>query len=286
MTIEVFVDDIDSVDEGLRDDYVKGDDGRYVLKGLSDMLSGYVKVDDIEKHEKTQGLVSALDKERESRRDAERKARELEEKSAGITEEEKKELAALRAAREEAEDKRRRSEGEFDRWRDDIAAKHEAETKGLVEENQKLKSIMVDDRVGREISDAMNEFGGRSTILEPLIRKFVQAGIEDDGIQIAVTDPDGVRLLDEQGAPLTIKGYVERMSTDKDFGDLFASKMKSGGGSGDAEATGGTADPGADAQGQARLKELSELANPSPKERLEMARLRGTAPTTEQLKKT
>ena len=288
MAIELFVDDIEAVDESLRDSYTKGDDGRYVLKGVAETLSGYVKVDDIEKHEKTQGLVSALDKEREARREMERKARELEERSQGLTEEEKKELAALRNAKEEAEEARRRKEGEFDKWREDIAQKHTEETKGFVEKIKSLEAMLTEDRVSREIAEAVNEFGGRAAILEPLIRRHVEAGIEEDRVNVSVKDGDGTRMLDDSGNPLSIKGFVERMAGDKEFGDLFASKMKSGGGSTsdeNAEQKQRQASAGDDGQRSARLQELESKDRTAltPHERLELSRLRGTAPTTEQM---
>lgn len=238
MAIEIFVDDIESVDEGLRDDYVKGDDGRFVLKALAKTLEGYVSVDDIEKHEKTQGLVSALDKERESRREAERKTRELEAKNDGLTDQEKTELAALRKVKEEAEDKRKRQEGEFDKWREEIVAKGATETAELVKDRDGLRNFVCTSQVERDIAAACNEFGGRANILEPLVQRSVKAAYEDGAVSISVTDKDGTRLLDDAGKPLSIRGMVERMSTDKDFGDLFASKKKAGGGSSSEGGTG------------------------------------------------
>lgn len=230
MAIDLFVDDIESVDESLREEYVKGEDGRFVLKSLGDTLSGYVKVDDIESHEKTQGLKSALDKERDARRDAERKAKQLEDQQASMSEEEKAELAQLRKAKDDAEEARRRKEGEFDKWRDEIATKHADETKGLVEERDQLKNYVVKTRVAADIAEACNEFGGRANILEPLVRQAVSAEFAEGDVAISVME-GGTRLLDDEGKPLSIRGFVERMSKDKEYGDLFASKQKSGGGS-------------------------------------------------------
>lgn len=80
------------------------------------------------------------------------------------------------------------------------------------------------------------------------------------------------------------------MSVDKEFGDLFKSTQKSGGGSGDGGGEGdggeGDADPQTADQRtrQAELqKTLDEGGKLPGKERLELARLRGTAPTAEQL---
>jgi hypothetical protein len=284
MTIALFVDDIETVDESLREEYIQGDDGRYVLRGMADTLANYVKVDDIESHEKTQGLVSALDKERERAKTAERRARELEDQHHGMTEEEKKELETLRTARAEAEERRRRQEGEFDKWREEIAEKHSAETKGLAEENVSLKGMIKEKEVSLQIESAMNEFGGRAQILEPLIRRYVKSEIDENGVSIAVTDAEGTRMLNGEGAPLSIRDYVERMSTDKEFGDLFKSNIKSGGGSdGDATKPGGESDSGTP-QDAKRMEELSSIANPNAHQRLELARLKGTAPTSEQIK--
>ena len=75
MPIELRVDSLDDVDEAIRDDYVEAEDGKFVLKGITDMLGSYVHVDKITEHEKTLGLKSALDKERDSRKDLKSRTR-------------------------------------------------------------------------------------------------------------------------------------------------------------------------------------------------------------------
>lgn len=248
MPIEVMVDSLDDVDASLHEEYVQGSDGKFVLKGMAETLKGYVPVEKVTEHESVANLKSALDKERDSAKQLGRRVKELETQSAGLSEEEKGELATLRKAKEDAEESRRRREGEFDTWRDEINGKHADETKGLVAERDGLMAALCEDRISRDIAAGCNEFGGRANILEPLVRRAVKADYEatDDGgrVNISVMDAEGTRLLDNDGKPLTISGFIEKMSQDKEFADLFTSTQKSGGGS-SSEGAGDQSDGGA-----------------------------------------
>lgn len=294
MTIELRVDSLDDVDEAIREDYVEAEDGKFVLKGITDMLGSYVHVDKITEHEKTAGLKSALDKEREARKELERSNKDLAAKAGdAMTPEEKKELDTLRQVKADATDKQRRAEGEFDVWRTEEKTRHADEIKGLVTERDTLRSGIITDRVSRDIVSAINEFGGRANILEPLIRLSVGASYEDGKVNIAVNDAAGVRRLDSEGQPLSIRSLVEGMSTDKEFGDLFKSTQKSGGGSTSEGGDTGEGDGDKGGNPEHTDEQKSQLAGFKkilddggqlpPADRLQYARLRGTAPTTEQL---
>lgn len=247
MPISAFVEDIEQVEETLREEYVPVESGGYRLKALE----GFVPEDKVTEHESVKNLKSALDKERESRKDYERKLKEQENSAHKMSDEEKEELSALREAKEKAEEARRRREGEFDKWRDEIKSSHTKEIQSIVGERDQLKQSLCEDRVSREITAACNELGGRAVILEPLIRKAVEAEYSEGRVDIHVKDPDGTNLLDENGKALTIAGYVQRMSEAKEFADLFASRQKSGGGS--------SSDAGGDAGGEGGGEKPSNL---------------------------
>ena len=223
MPIAVFVDDLESVDEGLRDEYTKTEDGKFILTSVAETLQGYVKAEDVTSHPDVANLKSALDKERDTRKGLERAVRDLESKADNLTEEEKKELADLRQIKADAEEARKRKEGEFDKWREDIKAENDREKSELVKERDELRDYVCRSQVSRDIAEACNEFGGRANILEPLVQRAVDASYEDGKVSVSVKDSDGTRILDENAQPLSIKGYVERMSKDKEFLDLFAS---------------------------------------------------------------
>ena len=237
MTLKAVVPSLDEVDEAYRDEYTETEGG-FRLKALD----GFVSVDDIENHEKTQGLKSALDKERETRREAERKAKALEDNQ--LTDEDRAELSQLREARQAAEDARKRKEGEFDKWREETTAAHAKETEDLVARTKSLESMLLEGEAARQIADACNEFGGRANILAPLVQQSIQKQFSEDGtrLEITVHDAEGTKLLDTEGKPLTISGFVKKMSESKDFADLFASQQKGGGGSDGSSGDGGGTD--------------------------------------------
>ena len=107
-------------------------------------------------------------------------------------------------------------------------------------------TALCEDRVSRDIAAACNEHGARANILEPLVRRAVKSeyDAESKTVAISVMDAEGTRLLDNDGKPLTISGFIEKMAQDKEFADLFTSTQKSGGGS-SSEGTGDQGSGGA-----------------------------------------
>jgi len=229
MAINAFVENLEQVDEGLRDEYVEVESGGYRLRALE----GFVPEDKVTEHESVLNLKKTLDKEREARKEYERKLKEAENSTHKLSDEELNELKVLREAKEKAEEARRRREGEFDKWRDEIKSTHQKEIQNIVSERDTLRKAICEDRVYRDIAAACNEMGAREKILAPLVKQAVEASFdpESGSVSIRVKDSDGTNLLDNDGKPLTIAGYVKRMSESTDYADLFASRQKSGGGS-------------------------------------------------------
>lgn len=248
MGIKAIVDDLESVEEGLRGFYKQVGD-RYVLDA-----EGMVPEDDIENHEKTQGLKSALQKERESRREYEKKVKELENKPASkFTDEDVAELESLRDIKRKAEEERRRREGEFDKWRDEINSEHQQTVEQKDAFIQRLQDQIRSDRVGRQIAEACGEHGAPTALMAAYIEKHVKSSFDDEGnLQVSVVDAEGSRMLDAEGKPLGIGGFVKKLADSKDFGQYFASKQKSGAGTppGDRDGPGSGGKPGEKPSGE------------------------------------
>jgi len=223
--IKPFVEDIEQVDESFRDAYVENDDGGYRLKALE----GFVPEDKVTEHESVLNLKKTMQKERERANELEKQIKGLE--GATVTDEEKEELKQLREARQKAEEDRKRREGEFDKWREEISGKHKKEIQDIVAERDQLRSAICNDSVKSQIAEACNEFQGRAKILEPLIRQNIQTEFVDGRVEVTVVDSDGTKKLDDDGRPLSIRAFVEQMSADKEYADLFASQQRNGGGS-------------------------------------------------------
>lgn len=228
MGLKAILDSLDDVDENLRDMYRETEGGQFILD-----VEGMVPEDQIESHEKTKGLKSALDKEREARKQYEKRARELESKAGKISDEDLEELEQLRAAKQKAEEERRRRNGEFEKWRDEIQKEHKQEVEARENRIRSLQEQIRQDRIGRQIAEACAEHGATNTaVMQAFIERHVKADFDDEGqLSVAVLDPaDGNRMLDSEGKPLSIPGFVKKLSESKDFAPLFASRQKSGGG--------------------------------------------------------
>lgn len=241
MSIKAILDSLEGVEESLHSMY-KEADGRYVLD-----VEGMVSEDDIETHEKTQGLKSALDKERQARKDLEKRSRELENKAGKVTDEDLEELGQLRELKRKAEEEKRRREGEFDKWRDEINNEHKSTLEKRDGVIQSLQSQIREDRIGRQIAEACAEHGAPTQLMQAYIEKHVKSAFDDDGkLQVSVIDNDGTGMIDNEGKPLGISGFVKKLSDSKDFGQYFASTMKNGGGTppGDRDGQGQGKNPG------------------------------------------
>ena len=224
------VEDLDEVTRGL----YKEADGRFILD-----VEGMVSEDEIESHEKTQGLKSALDKERQSRRDFEKKVKELESKTGDFTAEDLAELEELRDVKRKAEEERRRQTGEFDKWRDEINSEHAQTLAKKDEFISRLQETIRSDRVGRQIAEACAEHGAPTALMDAYIKQHVKSSFDDEGnLKIEIDHPD-ISGLDEQGQPISIGGFVKKLADHKEFGQYFASKQKSGAGTPPADRDGG-----------------------------------------------
>ena len=236
MTLKAVIASLEDVDESLREMYVQSGDS-YVLD-----VEGMVAEDAIETHEKTQGLKSALDKERQAKRDFEKRLKEMERSQNEFTADDLKELEELREVKKKAEEERRRQSGEFDKWREEINTEHQSALDAQTNVIKNLQEQIRADRIGRQIAEACAEHGAPNSLMSAYIEKHIKSSFNDEGIlEVSVMDPtDNTRMIDGEGNPLSINGFVKKLSESKEFGQYFTSKQKAGAGtpSGDGEGDG------------------------------------------------
>ncbi len=221
MTLEATVDSLDAVPETVRDDYVKGEDGRFHLKILAD----YVPADKVED---TTGLKSALQKERDARAAAERRNKEVQEKYAGIDLEEVEQLRQERAAREEEEAKKA---GEWDKLKDQMVSRHNEDLAAKDKELGSMRGELERHLVDSQATAAINKLEGNVTLLLPHVKNLIRLVKGDDGqYRPQVVDHSGTPRVNGEGNPLSIEDLVREMREQDVFAGAFKGTNQSGSG--------------------------------------------------------
>lgn len=211
MALNAKVTKLDDVDEADRKHYVEKD-GAFVLNVVA--TDGYALED-------VGALRSALEEERSEKkkaqkalkgfdgldpdavRDALRKAKDLE----GLTPEELQKKVA--------------------KAREEVKAEYAVREKALADENVKLKGDLRSERLGNSINSAFvkhNVQNGR--YLQMDIEKKIE--FDDDGKMQIVDGGSVVRGAD--GKPVDIDGYVQKLSSDKNYSMFFSGVNQGGGG--------------------------------------------------------
>ena len=158
--------------------------------------------------DETTGLKTALQKEREARKELEKKAKAFE--GIGLSPEE---IAELKASREKQEEERARQAGEFDKLREKLTQQHEAQIAALKAQLDSVAKSEHEARVQSGLMSALAEAGvtEEGLSLLPEILKH-RARIEQDG------DKRAVKILDADGSPM-----ITKTGRDATFADLVAS---------------------------------------------------------------
>ena len=171
MALQLEVESLDGMEEGVQQFYQQGDDGKYRLAvdGLED----------------TSGLKSALEKERKARRDYEKKMKSLEDVDPD-------EYKKLKEQQRQIEEEKLQKDGEFEKlrekWskeREQEKSKYESQIKTL---NEQLDTLYLQDKIRQE----MRRAGVRSEREDKalaLVKDSIQRG--DDGASILILDQDG-----------------------------------------------------------------------------------------------
>lgn len=237
MPLDKTIETLDGLDESLHDNYVKQDDGTYILAALQGMVSAD-KVEDVG------GLKSALEKERAAARESGKKFKTLSEKFANIDPDKYQEMLDAEAAHAEAEATKK---GEWEKLKGQMNEKHledlAAKDKVIASLRNELERHLVDAAVVSAISGA----DGNVELLRPHVKQMVKL-IEQENGEFApqVVDAAGTRRVNGSGDPLTIKDLVSEMRDQDVYAGAFKGSGQSGsdsqpqaGGEGNIAANGG-----------------------------------------------
>jgi hypothetical protein len=220
MTIEAIVDSLDNVPEDLRDEYAEVD-GRYQLKALQ----GFVPKDNVED---VTGLKSALQKEREAAREAQRKLRQQQEQFAGF---DMDEYNALKEQQAKAEEERAKKAGEWDNLKQQLVDKHSSDKAAWEQEKAKLLNAFTGQVSEAAAVQALAEHKGNPLFLKSHVLGAIKVVQDDSGKFITqVVDDAGNPRMNGEGKFLTVSDYVKELRENEAFAGAFAGAGSSGGG--------------------------------------------------------
>jgi hypothetical protein len=219
------IEDLESVDGELKEFYTQGDDGKYRLA-----------VEDPESLVDTEGLKSALGKERQRSREMAARLKALEQIDP----------AEFSRLKKESEQRAQNDLAKAGRW-DLLKARLEQEHQGALAEQEKTIARLRAD-LGRQLMDsaastALSRAGGMPALLLPHVKARLQMMESEHGPQLRVIDQDGNERLHD-GAPMTLEDLVAEMRSDPLFAPAFSGNGGSGGGSPAGAGSAGQARPG------------------------------------------
>jgi arginyl-tRNA synthetase len=171
MALQLEVESLDGLDEGVQQFYQQVDDGKYRLAvdGLED----------------TDGLKSALEKERKARREYEKKMKSLEDVDPD-------EYRQLKQQQQKAEEEKLQKEGEFEKLREKWSKEREQERQKYQEQvnelNRKLDTLYLDKEIERAALNAGVIPEDLEDVMAITKHRIKRA---DDGETIVVLDKDG-----------------------------------------------------------------------------------------------
>lgn len=212
MPLKAQVDSLEEVPVEARDFYVQaGDKFRIAVEG-------------VDFPEDVAGLKSALEKERESRKAAEKRLAQMPQdfdpaKWREMTESQRK-----------AEEEAAIARGEFAKLREQIQAKHEAALKEREESVGRISSQL--DRYIRDeaILRAAAEENAYPNLLPKVVQEFVRVVDENGERRAVVVDERGQRRLNDSGKDMSIREFVAWMKGQEEYWPLFRGQGVAGGG--------------------------------------------------------
>lgn len=214
--LKLTVDSLDAVDEAIRPLYEERD-GKFALK--------------VEGIEPTDGLKSALQKERSDRASYEKQVKAWQ--GIGKTPDEIKDLLA---AQEQAELTKAEKAGEWDKLRSQMNEKHEAALKGKDETISAMRSRLNAELVDAKAVAAIAAAKGVPELLLPIVQRHVKV---DEDFNVQVVDAKGDPRVNDKGEPLSIADLVLEMRASEIFGRAFEGGGLSGSGKLPGNAAGG-----------------------------------------------
>ena len=173
------------------------------------------------------GLKSALDKERDRRRELVKKLETIP-SAKNVTSEEKAELEKLRQELEEREMRDAERRGEFDKVRQTLIEKHSSQLDGLKSELEKERGLRIRQELTHDALGHISRTGGIAELLLPLIEKQTRY-VDVDGVsKHVVIDDSGEVRYNEKGAAMMVGEYIQSLRDDPIYGHAFRATGKTG----------------------------------------------------------
>ncbi|MCI7403966.1 MAG: hypothetical protein MSS85_07760 [Pyramidobacter sp.] len=214
----------DGLDEGIKKLYKQsGDD--YVL--------------DAEGIENTDGLKSALNKERDNVKKLEQML-----KAWNATGKKPEEISELLKKVEEDEQKRLEEQGEYKEMIRKVNEANEKEKKALLDQIAKYKAEKERNMIDQAATKAIAEAKGKIKLLLPLVKLSAKV-VEENGTEsVRMLDANGTPKVNAKGEFMTVAEWVEELKKDEDYQSAFEASGNSGsGGKGSGNSGGGFKNP-------------------------------------------
>jgi hypothetical protein len=211
-----------AVDEALKGQYKKQDDGSYQLE--IDGLAGDPK-----------SLQKAV---RDARKDADAaKARlkALEEQFSGVDLEE---IKKLREEQEQREQDALTKAGEWDKLKGQMNEAHAKALQRKDEEAAVLRKALETHLIDAQATSAISTAKGSTLLLLPHVKSHTKVVQENGQYRVQVVDDTGSPRVDASGNPLSIAQLIEEMKKAPDYQRAFEGSGASGGGGGDGSSNG------------------------------------------------
>lgn len=171
------------------------------------------------------------------------------------------EFKRLKAAATEAEQKKAAAEGDFNALKKQLLDQHASEKQGLEKKISKYSAEIEKRAVQAALIEAITTEKGNAKMLLPYAKQFVRVRETEDGFEAFVADDKGNPMIgDAQGAPMTIKQFVQA-TLKTEFPGAFEGTGSSGGGATKSNAGGGGSSKTiTSGDGQDFLKNVDKIA--------------------------
>jgi hypothetical protein len=224
MALQFIVDSLDTIPEAQRALYVKdGDKFRLDLDGYEDPAN----------------LKSALQKERDAKRDAVAMAKAW--KDFGKTPEE---IQTLLEAHAQTEREKLTKAGEWDKLREQMTTQHTAELTKREESATKLRGQLERHLVDAAATAALAAAKGSPDLLLPHVKTRVKVVEENGEYAVRIVDAAGNPRVNGKGEFLSMSDLVGEMRQSEVFAPAFLAPGASGGGARQTSAGGGGSSTG------------------------------------------
>lgn len=203
------------------------------------------------KPDPTDGLKSALQKEREARKALEKQTKAFE--GLGLSPDE---IAELKANHEKAQEEKAKAAGEWDKLREKLHEQHQAEMQKLQDQLNSVTTSEHEARVESGLKGALMEAGVTeegSSILPDILKSRAKIETVDGKRVVKVFDADGTPMLNKDGRDASLADLVA--SASEKYPSLFKAQTKPGSGT----PPGGNGARGSDTQtvSAAKLAEMT-----------------------------